>query len=142
MSDLGTVFQMKFLLAAKEKIAANFNKLPYSVEDAEFSKLIFRGTLDEHHSDVINAHIKAIHTQLENLTTNVNNIYLKQQAIIVEFSKSITLFNTITKSFEIDGGVVAITLLQVKIFIRVQWVLLKSPLLFFIKAIWNLLVFH
>ncbi len=102
MCDLGTVFQTKFLLDAKEKIDANFKALPSSFEDEDLSKLIFRGQLDN--IDVINAHIQAIHTQLGKITGD-ESYYLKQKEIIIEFSKSITLFNKITNSLSIDAGV-------------------------------------
>lgn len=102
MCDLGAVLQTQFLLAAKEKIDDSFNKLPSSFDDEGLSKLIFRGQLNN--VDVINAHIQAIHAQLKKLTEYESHC-LKQKAIVVEFSKSITLFNKITNCFEIDGGV-------------------------------------
>lgn len=90
--------------AVKEKVDAKYDEVKPSLSDSELSKLLFRGQLDPNNDKLISAHIQCIHKQLNNI---YNGDYYRKEEVFHEFSKSITLFDKLTSTFDIDGGVYA-----------------------------------
>jgi len=107
MNHLATLIEMDFMRAVKEKVDAVYDEVKPSFEGEKLSKLIFRGQLDRKNIEVTHAHIQVIHDQLDRLYASD---FLKTKAVLLEFSKSITLFERITNSLGIDGGCTVIIL--------------------------------
>lgn len=103
MNTLATNQQILFLIEAKAKIDAAFNSENPLPEDKYYSNLIFRRKLDANQADVINAHVQAIHKHINKLFAESHSI--KIPPLVLEFSKSIAQFDSITKHLNINGGV-------------------------------------
>lgn len=102
MNQIATLINMDFMQAVKEKVDEKYGEINPSFEDSQLSRLLFREQLDPKNIELTHAHIQVIHKQLNRLYSDE---FLKVEAIFLEFSKSITLFDSITRILEIDGGV-------------------------------------
>lgn len=100
MNEISRLINMEFMRAVKEKVDAKYDEVKPSLSDTELSKLLFREQLDKNNGELIAAHIQCIHKQLKHIDTD-------REGVLLEFAKSITLFDNVTGVFKIDGGVYA-----------------------------------
>ncbi|MGE8361410.1 hypothetical protein [Pseudomonas sp.] len=101
MSDIVALLRMNFMLGVKEKVDAKYEEIKPSFTNAELSKLIYKRQLTSSDEELKAAHIQSIKRQLDKIysqgSPNLDGIFL-------EFSKSITLFDELTKALQIEGG--------------------------------------
>jgi len=101
MNQHAKLIQMNFMQTVKENVDKKYNEIKPSFTDLELSHLIYRGQLNPNNKDLIAAHTQSIKRQLDRLYSEE---LFKEDEILTEFSKSITLFDQFTKTFKIDGG--------------------------------------
>lgn len=102
MSDIAKLIQMNFMNSVKEKIDEKYEEINPLFTDSELSTLIYRGRLCSENKDLVAAHIQSIKRQLDRI---YKEDFFKTDEIFLEFSKSITIFDRLTKMLQIDGGV-------------------------------------
>jgi len=101
MSEIMEILQSDFMQSVKEKIDKKYEEINPSFSDSKLSNLIFRGEINHKNTDFIAAHIQSIKTQLDRI---YNDDRFKRKEVLLEFSKSITLFDQFTKALNIEGG--------------------------------------
>lgn len=101
MSEFAKFIQMDFMQTVKKNVDEKYNEIKPSFTDSELSNLIYREQLPPQNKNLIAAHTQSIKRQLDRL---YSEDFYKKDEIFTEFSKSITLFDQLTKTFQIDGG--------------------------------------
>lgn len=101
MSQIAKLIRMDSMQSVKESVDEKYNEIKPLFTDLELSNLIYREQLNPNSKDLIAAHTQSIKRQLDRL---YDEDFLKIDEILVEFSKSITLFNQFTRTFKIDSG--------------------------------------
>lgn len=96
------LLRLDFIYSAKMKIDAKYNCIKPSFDESDISRLIFRGEIDAKNKDVMAAHVQSIKTQLDRVLLERD---FKTKEMVLEFSKSVTLFDKFTGALEIEGGV-------------------------------------